>query len=183
MNELIYYSIVKTALRVNYHQWAEGFVNSYSSKLDDARRYDIKNLCMAEICFSKAQNSGTGKTELYNKTLEYLAKFKSQEFYSICRIFNLVIMIYYETYELEYLYYQCDSYQHYLKDHIDQIPDEDYQSNINFIHYCFNLTKLKQIADGQTLKKLETTVKNETLCTNYHWVIKKVEDLVKNILE
>ena len=177
-NESIYYDILYAALRVKEFTWAENFINSYSVTIDINRKLDAANFSLAILYFMKAQAVKTAHHIYYDKAVECLAKFKSQDFFSKCRIFNLIIMIYYETDEPEYLYYQCDSYRHYLKEHVNNIPNEEIVEKLNFSKYCSKLSKIKQLSDKESLNIIKNNIEAEKLCESKDWLLKKANELI-----
>ncbi len=173
-----YTNIVHAAIREHEIEWAEEFINKYKGKLPVLHRENAYLYNFAVLNSMKGYTAGDfkQKKQYYEKSLDYLARVKSEDFYYMTRIKNLLIKIYYELNDFEHAKGLIASYKQYLlKNKI--IPTELNQRYQNFINFTGKLIKIRIDNDVYASKLLLNQI-DETKNTEYkRWLIERLTEI------
>jgi hypothetical protein len=172
-----YINLVSSALRENELVWAEHFINEYKDKVQADQRENAFLFSIATLFSVRAENSsGKMKKKYYSLSLDYLAKVKTEDFYYMTRVKNMLIRIYYELNEIELAISILESYRHFLSK-TKVMPEDLYERYINFINFTGKLIKYKTQSLNITLEQLRDDIVSTKLVSYRGWLLSKISDL------
>jgi len=139
-----YTNIVHAAIRENELAWAEEFINKYKNKLPLLHKENAFLYNTAVINYMKGYpvSDEKQKEQYYDKALDCLARVKSEDFYYMTRIKNLLLRIYYERSDFEHAKGLIVSYKQYLSKN-KMIPNDLNRRYQNFINFTNKLIKVR----------------------------------------
>lgn len=178
MTDHAYTNIVHAAVRERELEWAEDFNSKYKNRVSMFHRENAFSYNIAVINYMKGFriDDTKQKKQYYDKALEYLAKVKSEDFYYMTRIKNLLVKIYYELKDFEHAKGIIASYKQYLtKNKI--IPKDLYQRYMNFINFANKLIKIGTDGDFYASSQLKKQI-TESNNTEYKgWLIERLREI------
>ncbi len=179
-----YVNTCALAIRIRELDWAEEFTNKYRNRLMPNHQLNAYLYNYAAIHFIKGNDAEDKKEKEkhYNESLEYLSKVKSEDFYYMTRIKNMLIMIQYQLGEMELGLNIIANYRHYLTKNIS-IPENLAERYLNFANFAYKLIRAKLKSDYGHLLQLKKEL-NSTPKTEYKgWLMKKINELEKEYSE
>lgn len=178
MSDHSYTNIVHAAVREHELEWAEEFINKFKNKIPLLHRENAFLYNSALINNMKAYGPVDEKQrkQYYDKALEFLAKVKSEDFYYMTRIKNLLIKIYYELRDFEHAKGIIASYKQYLtKNKI--IPKDLYQRYQNFVNFTYKLIKIYSDCDLCSAGLLKKQIMESNNTEYKGWLIERLNEM------
>jgi hypothetical protein len=177
MTAQAYINIAASALRENEIAWAEKFINDYKKLVPEEQRENAHLYNYAVLYYIKGTKS-QGKTRAKNfvRALDYISRVKSEDFYYMTRIKNLLIKIYYELGEFDLTLYLIHSYKTYLSK-TKIIPDNLLERYINFVNFTQKLSRIRKGTGGFPLNRLKKELADTPKVEYKGWLFKKIEEL------
>jgi hypothetical protein len=170
-------NLTASALLEKELDWTDKFINEYKNKVQSDQRENAFLFSSATLYFVRAENSsGKLKKKYYSISLDYLARVKTEDFYYMTRVKNMLIRIYYELNEIELAISILESYRHFLSK-TKVMPEELYERNINFINFTGKLIKYKTQSLNITLEQLRDDIVSTKLVSYRGWLLSKISDL------
>jgi hypothetical protein len=183
MSDHNFINIAHTAFRVNEFDWAEKFINEYKENLSPDRREIAYNYVKALSFLIKGNKSQyETKKNFYEKSIEYLSKVKSEDFYYTTRIKNMTLQLYYELDEIDLALGLIDTYNHYLSRN-KQIPKH---LRTGYSRYINSLNKLIKIKTGSKIihtRQLHRDISRIENMPYKGWLLRKIKELEDKDLE
>ncbi len=173
-----YVNTCATAIRIRELNWAEEFTNKYSNRLLPNHQLNAYLYNYAAIHYIRGNDASDQKEkeEQYRKSMDYLSKVKSEDFFYMTRIKNLLIMTHYQLGEMDMALNIIVNYKQYLLKN-KSIPENLVERYRNFIDFTYKLIKAGQKSDYGALMQLKKEL-NTTPKTEYKgWLMKKINDL------
>lgn len=173
-----YVNICASAVRIRELDWAEEFTNKYRNRLLPNHQLNAYLYNYATINFIKGNDAADlkKKEEFYRKSLEYLSKVKSEDFYYMTRIKNMLIMTHYQLGERDSALNIIINYRHYLSKN-KSIPESLFIRYKNFSNFSYKLIKAAKKSDYGTLMQIKNEL-NATPITEYKgWLMNKILEL------
>ena len=169
-------NLVSAALLEKQIDWAENFNNQYKDKLPVDQRESAFLFSYANIHYIRgAQSNPKLKSKHFNKALDYLAKVKSEDFYYMSRIKNMLARIYYDLNEIEHAISIVGSYKKFLSKS-KSIPENLYEQYYNFITFVYKLIKFKTGTSKITPEQLKDEIISTQLLAYRGWLLEKVTE-------
>jgi hypothetical protein len=181
LSEHAFNFITRFAVEINEFEWAEKFIFEYSELIDSDEKENILYYNLAVFFFYKTRSQKPLFNEDYEVALSYLSKVSSRYPLKKLSIYRLMMMIYIETNQTEYYYYQFDSMIHYLKEHKNSLNEKLFAYNMNFAKITFNICKAKESENTEKIKNIysEITLNNEI--EEIKWILETIQNLkIKN---
>jgi hypothetical protein len=162
--------MIKFAVEFNDFEWAEKFIFDYSDIIDSEERQNVLYYNLAVFFFFKTRSQKPFFYEDFEVSLSYLSKVSSHYPLKKLSIYRLMMMIYIETDQLEYFYYQYDSMIHYLKEHKRSLNDNIYLSNLNFAKITYSFAKIIQTDSIDTPSMLDSEINTVVNVEEKKWI-------------
>jgi hypothetical protein len=166
-----YIDIVAYSLLKNNINLAEKYIESHKSFIYQSQAEDSYRFCIAVLNYFKAKNAEDGKEIFYQKSLNNLFKVKTHYFEYRLKVFDLAIKIYYELNMTDSLILLIDSFKHYLKANISNIPLDYLERYFNFIKYLLAILKLKKVKRNIQIEKIKQEINGLKSLENRTWLI------------
>ena len=83
----------------------------------------------------------------------------------------------YEMESMSQIFYQIDSYRHYLANSKSTLPPDRFERIGNFLKYFTRLAKLKEKENQKGLKELKKELGDNSNVIERSWLLEKVEEL------
>ncbi len=164
-NFITYFNV---SLQLNEVEWAEKFVNEYSSKLDSNVRDDIKNFCFASICVRKRN---------YSEANEYLSRIrKLHEPNMKCGLKLMLLITYYELGWFESALNVVDTFKHLL-DSDKNIQDVIKEKFRKFIRAYLILVDFNNRKDNGLRLKFKKYIKETREINSLQWLTRKAKEI------
>jgi hypothetical protein len=172
-----YIDIVTYSLMNNNFVLAEKYIETYKPIIYPSQADDSYKFCLAVFYYFKAKNAEDDKEILYQKSLNNLSKIKTHYYEYRLKVFDLAIKIYFELNMTDPLILLIDSFKHYLKANINNIPLDFLERYFNFIKYVLALMKLKKIKKNAQIEKIKQELSGLKSLENRKWLINKLNNL------
>lgn len=165
MHPAFYRNAIMYSTSFKKFDWADDFIDCYTSELQHEYRDNMKFYSKAVVTFGKGE---------FEKSLEHISKVK----YDLTRlkvdVKILMLKIYYELNLEDPALYLIDTFKHYASDS-KEIAEETRISIKNFVK-CYNkLLKLKINPDTYETKSLINEIKKEKYLFHREWLIEKLK--------
>lgn len=170
---------VRISSELGEFQWSEKFINDHIQNLDSDDQQNIINYNLAVFFFYKAKNEVPYFPEDFELPLSYLSKIKVRFFLTKLSIYRLMIMIYYEIDQTDFIEYQYDNLLHYLKEHKFKMNEVIYQQNLNFAQCVYRLIKLKESNDVYMTKLFLEELNSIEIIEERNWIREKIMKLMR----
>lgn len=159
-------NIVNIALRVGEYDWAENFINQYSSMLPELLRENSLTYNLAQVFFFRKE---------YDKVLEQLRNVEYDDVAYNLGSKAMLLATYYETDEMEPLYSLFESFRAYLNRHKD-IPVNRRKNYGNLIRFTRKLTRIMP-GDQSAVDKFKKELKETKNVASLNWLKEKLAEL------
>ncbi len=159
-------NIVVIALRLGKYDWTENFIRDYQTVLPEAFRENAVSFNLAQLYFYQKK---------YKKVIELLQTVEYEDFSYNLNSKSLLLIIYYETDEIEPLYSLLESFRVYLNRHKD-IPVNRRKSFLNLIKYIKKITKIMP-GDKKSIQKLKEEIEVDKNIASRKWLKEKIVEL------
>jgi hypothetical protein len=159
-------NIVSCALRLGKYKWTEDFINNYNKYIPDDFRANAVSFNLAQLYFYQKE---------YNKVIELIQTVEYEDFTYNLNSKLVLMMIYYETDEIEPLYFLTESFRAYLNRHKD-IPESRKKGIKDFIKFTRKLTKIRP-RDKKELLKLKEEIDMAKGTFSANWLKEKIAEL------
>ena len=167
LNPTRFRNIVITALRLKEYEWAEEFIDKYKDFIPEKYRANAVTFNLARLYYYKKD---------YKKVIEHLRDVEFDDMFYELSSKTILIKTYYDTGEVDPLYFLLDSFNAFLNRNKRIIPDrrrKNYKLLIKFVKKLLNVNPF----DKDEVKKLKTEIKNSNNFPDKQWVIEKAEEL------
>lgn len=166
---ILFRNILISATRQEEYEWAEEFIEKYSSQLNIEHRENMRYYSMAYLSLAKKE---------FDKALEHIVKIKYDLFIFKIDMKLVMMKIYFELGYEEQLYSMMETTRQYLKNTKD-IYESLKKFYYNFIKYLKELMNIKfgknvRRDDIEILKKM---IADEKFVSNHEWLMKKVSEV------
>lgn len=158
-------NITAIALRVNEFDWAENFINIYSSSLNKTLRRNAVHYNLARLYFARKQ---------YRQSLKQLTAVEFTDVYYHLDSKSLLLKIYYETEEFETLFSLINTFRVYLRR--SKLISE-YQRSVyaNLVTQTRRLAKIKS-GSKYSLEKIKSTIEANPKIADIVWLKEKIKE-------
>lgn len=179
LTEYSFSNTILFALRFGEFQWAHKFIFDNADFIDSDDSKEIVDYNLACYHFYRAQAQIGDTTNDYELALDHISKVNSHFYMKRLSIFDILIITYYELDEIDRMFYQSDSYSHYLKVCRNLIPPPLYGKQQNFNKLAHTLGKLKSDFRKKEFEKLAESINKEENCAHKDWLLRKIALLKK----
>ncbi len=163
----LFKNIIVIALRLGEYEWTENFIKIYSSKLPLEFRDNAVTFNSAQLYFYQKK---------YDEVIRLLNQVEYEDLAYNLNSKLMLIAVYYETDEIEPLYFLMDAFRVYLNRN-KKLPTERKQIYINFIKFTKKLTKIIP-GDKKAIEKLRLDISNtKGGIVNIKWLKEKIAEL------
>lgn len=159
-------NIVNIALRVGEYDWAENFINQYSSMLPEQLRENSLSYNLAQVFFFRKD---------YEEVLEQLRNVEYDDVAYNLGSKAMLLATYYETDEMEPLYSLFESFRAYLNRHKD-IPINRRKNYGNLIRFTRKLTRIMP-GDQSAITKFKKELSETKNVASLNWLKEKLSEL------
>jgi hypothetical protein len=161
-------NIVVIALRLGKTEWTEQFIYEYKKLLPESMRENAVSFNLAQLYFSQKK---------FNKVIELLRNVEYEDFTYNLNSKTMLLSTYYETDEIEPLYFLMDSFRTYLNRHKD-FSAAKRSHYTNLIKFTKQLTKIMP-GDKKAIDKLKKEVEEAEAkgIASITWLKEKIEEL------
>ena len=167
LSQNFYKNILQNAAELKEFEWADEFIESYKNEL----RTDYRE---AVYCYCKAYLEAEKNN--YEKSLDYLAKLKTDEVYLKIDLKLLQARLYYELNEYDVLVSAIDSIRHFLKD--NKFIAENRRSQLSmFVRFLSALNNAQLKKEEFKIMELKENIQKAEDLQWKDWFVKKVEEL------
>jgi hypothetical protein len=180
LSEHSFSNTVSFALKINEFDWAHKFIFDNADLIDSDNNKDIVDFNLACFHFYRAQAQAGDVTNEYELALDHISKVNSHFYLTRLSIFDILIITYYELNEIDMMFYQSDSYNHYLKLCRNLIPSPILDKQHNFNRFAHSLGKLKSDFKEWEFEKLRKIIGQEQICANKDWLLSKIANFRNN---
>ncbi len=174
-----YINICASAIRVNNLKWAEDFSNKYRNRLLPQHQSNAYIYNFAGIHYIQAvqSNDKKEKEKEFGKALEYLSKVKSEDFFYMIRIKNMLIRINYELGNVDDALNLTVNYRQYLSKN-KLIPQDLHERYSNFADFVLKLIKLRMNKDYMPISQIKKELIKKSNTTELKgWLTNKLNEL------
>lgn len=169
---------VRISSELGEFHWSEKFINDHSQNLDSDDAQNVLNYNLAVFFFFKTKKEVPYFPEDFELSLSYLSKVKIHFFLKKLGVYRLMMMIYYESGQTDYVEYQYDNLVHYLKEHKHTINDLIYQQNLNFAQFVYRLLKLGESGNAEKIDLCFVDFKAADHIEERNWIMEKIMKLM-----
>ena len=164
MHPAFYRNAIMYSTSFRKFDWADDFIDNYTSELQHEYRDNMKYYSKAVVTFGKGE---------FEKSLEHISKVK----YDLTRlkvdVKILMLKIYYELNLEDPAHSLIDTFKHYASDS-KEIADETRSSIKNFVKCYSKILKLKINPDAYETESLINEIKKEKYLFHREWLIEKL---------
>ncbi|RPI18947.1 MAG: hypothetical protein EHM58_03565 [Ignavibacteriae bacterium] len=173
-----YTNTVATAIRLKEIDWALDFIKNFKDKLPEKIRENTYCYNMAAVSYITSSMLNNDERLVYlDNALNFLAKVKTSDFYSMTRVNNLQLFIFYEKNDFDPMFNLIDAYRHFLHSN-KLIPDALKNRYSCFINFMSRLINIKSGSKNASIEKLKLDVMKAE--TEYKkWLISRIEEIEK----
>lgn len=159
-------NIVVLALRLGKFNWTESFINNYNHKIPIDDRENAITYNLAQLYFYQKK---------YDKVIEQLQHVEYTDVTYNLNAKAMLIATYYETDEMEALYFLLESFRAYLNRHkgISQQARKNYS---NLVKFTKKLTKVIP-GDKKNLEKIKEEINSTKGVVSVRWLREKIAEL------
>ncbi len=166
-----FFTIINYALTFKEFSWAENFINENIDKVGAKYRLSTYHYCFALLEYYRGN---------YGKSLESLAKVKTENYSFKLQIKTHTLMIYYSLNETEQFISLVDSFRHFIAGN-KQVTNIHNLLCTNFINFTFRLFKGREDINNFDLKLFKKELLETNQVARKHWLIEKTEELEKQL--
>jgi hypothetical protein len=176
MSAHTYINLISAGLLEKELIWAENFIHEYKNRIPPDQRNNAFLYSYADLNFVKGRENPGQRSKFYNIALNCLAKVKSEDFFYMTRIKNILLRIYYDLDDIEPALSIIDSYKHFLSK-TKQIPEDLYEQYYNFIGFTGKLIKIKTKTETMALDELKEEISSTKLLSFRGWLLEKISEM------
>ena len=159
-------NICVLALRLGKYEWTENFIKKHRDRLPENSRDNAVTFNLARLYWYQKD---------HEKVIELLREVEYEDISYNLSSKSMLIATYYETDEIEPLYFLLESFRAYLNRHKD-IPESRRRNYKNLIKYTKRLTKVRP-GDKTALEKLKTEIEGSKSIADAKWLLEKIAEL------
>lgn len=159
-------NIVVISLRLGEYDWTKDFIEKYKDNLPDSLRNNAVTYNLAQLYFYQKK---------YDKVIENLRDVEFEDFSYNLNSKTMLLATYYETEEIDPLYFLMESFRVFLNRHKD-IPEYRRKQYKNLIKFTKKLTKLMP-GDAKALTKLKEEIETTKNIASIKWLKEKIAEL------
>jgi len=161
-----YKNIFGISLKVKEYEWAEYFIQKYTSYLSEDKRENALNYNLAELYFSQQQ---------YDKVIEQLrtVEYKNHVYTIGCK--TILLKTYFELQEYRALDSLIDSFRIYIRRN-KNISKEVKQQCLNLLRFTKKLSGILP-RDKTAIAKISDQIENCKALAGKNWILEKVAEL------
>lgn len=160
-----YKNLVVAALRVGEFEWAEQFIKSYKSKLNEKFRSNAYNYNLGALMFYKAQ---------YGEALRLINQVEFTDIFYALDTRTMQIKIYYQLDEWDPMQSAIEAFKVYLRRN-KTLSDNVKLLYNNFLKFTDKLSRLTK-RDKQKLAELQERINETKQVADLGWLQSKVEE-------
>jgi hypothetical protein len=165
----MYGNIGITAISLKEFEWVEKFIAEYKDKVSPDNYEVVVNFVNARLSFAKGK---------FDETLKYLNKIKTIKHIQYkMPVKDLTLMTYYELSMLSQVFYQVDSYRHFLRNNKEYFADVRFDRVSNFLKAFTRLAKVREKNNRSELLKLKDDVESSTNIMEKSWILQKINEI------
>ncbi len=161
-------NIILAALRLEEYEWAENFIEKYQSKLPEEFKENAVTYNLASVYFYQKK---------YTKVLSLLSQVEYEDITYNLGAKSMLMKIYYETDEIDPLYFLMESFRVFLNRH-KQLPEQRRNNYLTFIKFVKKLTQVVP-NDKKGIKKLKEEIEQTQNIADIKWLKEKIAELEK----
>lgn len=163
--DTMFANIVNLGLTLKEYTWVENFIEEFSSMLSSVNKNTLLNYSCAKLNFEQHN---------FNESLKHLSSITNIKHWELkFPVRTLTLMTLYELGMMTQVFYNIDSFRHFLtKSKPILIPDR-YERFSNFLKSFTKLSRLKEKMNNAEFKKLGEEVRNNTNTLERNWFLKK----------
>lgn len=159
-------NIVVVALRLGKFQWTDNFINNYKHYLPIQYRDNAVSYNSARLYWYQKK---------HDQVIQLLREVEYEDVSYNLGSKSMLIATYYETDEIDALYFLLESFRAYLNRHKD-IPAQRRNNYKNLIKFTKKLTKTRS-GDKEAIKKLKDEIENTKGIADKKWLSEKIAEL------
>ncbi len=159
-------NIVLGSLRLGEYNWTEKFIADYNQYLPETFRENAITYNSAQLYFRQKK---------YDKVIRLLHQVEYEDLAYNLDSKVMLIIVYYETDEIEPLYSLFESFRVYLNRN-KKIPQDRKKRYLNLIKFTKKLTKIIP-GDTKTIEKLKAEIAATQGIINLNWLKEKIAEL------
>jgi hypothetical protein len=173
-----YVNICAGAIKIRELKWAEEFTIKYKNRLLPNHQQNAYLFNYAGIHYIKGNDAVNPKEKEkhYRKTLEYLSKVKSEDFFYMTRIKNILIMTHYQLGDLDMALNIIINYRQYLSKN-KSIPEQLFERYMNFANFSYRLIKINRKTDYGALMQLKNDLSSKPKTEYKVWLMRKINEI------
>ncbi len=159
-------NIVLAALRLGEYSWTEEFIHSYSKSIPVEFRENAVTYNLAQLYFYQKK---------YDEVIRLLNQVEYEDLAYNLNSKLMLIAVYYETDEIEPLYFLMDAFRVYLNRN-KKIANDKKPLYTNFIKFTKKLSKIIP-GDKKAIEKLKIEISETNGVANLKWLKEKIAEL------
>lgn len=167
MHPAFYRSAVIHSAAVKEFDWADNFIENYTSELQPEYYDNMKYYSLAVTKFGRGD---------FEESLQYVSKVK----YDFVRLKTdvkfLMLKIYYELNLDDSAYFLIDTFKHYASDS-KEISEDIKVSVKNFLKYYTKLLKLKVSQESEEFLFIKKSIQSESDIYHKDWFVEKLNEM------
>ncbi|HMS35324.1 MAG TPA: hypothetical protein PKC91_14670 [Ignavibacteria bacterium] len=167
--DTMFANIVNLGLSLKEYTWVENFIEEFSSKLSPANMNTLINYSRAKLNFEK------NNFDEALKHLNSISNIKHRELKFPVR--TLTLMTLYELDSMTQVFYNIDSFRHFMTKNKTVLMPERFERISNFLRSFTKLARLKEKMNKAEFKKLGEEIRNNTNTLERNWLLKKTGKL------
>jgi len=162
-----FHNVINTALAANELEWVRGFIDEYSTFIQESERIHAVALAKAKYYFHCNE---------LEKGLKLLLTLKYVTIFYALQGNTLELQIYFEMEDIENFRRIKSAFKDYLwrKKREGILPEEQKDSFLNFVKFTSDLNECIFMKDKERLKKLQSEIADCSLLINKAWLMEKV---------
>ncbi len=157
---------VLIALRLEEYEWTENFIKNYQKLLPEVQRENAVTFNLARLYFYQKK---------HREVVSLLQTVEYDDFSYNLSSKAMLLVIYYDTEEIEALYSLMESFRTYLNRHKD-IPTNRRTNYLNLISFLKLLTKTGP-RDKKAIEKLKQELNSKPIAGDRKWLEEKIAEL------
>lgn len=168
-DDLMYGNIGITAISLKEFDWVEKYIDEYKDKVSPDNSEVVVNFVDARLSFARGK---------FDETLKYLNNIKTIKHIQYkMPVKDLMLMTYYELSMLSQVFYQVDSYRHFLRNNKEYFADVRFDRISNFLKAFTRLAKVREKNNQTELLKLKDDVESSTNILEKTWILQKINEI------
>lgn len=179
LSEYAFSNSILFALKMGEFDWVSKFIFDNADFIDSDNSKEIVNYNLACFHFYRARAKSLDTANDFELALDHISKVNTHFYLKKITIFDILIITYYELDEIDMMFYQCDSYNHYMKACRNLVPPAELEKIRNFNKFAHTLGKLKSDFKEKEFEKLVWEIEPVHNCTHKDWLFSKIKLLRK----